>query len=132
MLDEAWSLLSDEGAARWLQGGFKLARARGVAHVLVLHRLSDLSAAGAAGSVTAAIATGLLRDVETAALFAQPPAEADALASLLSLSEAERHVVARLPRAMALWRVGASRSIVRHELAPGEDEVVDTDASMRG
>ena len=84
VLDEAWSLLSNEGAARWLQSGFKLARARGVAHVLVLHRLSDLGAAGATGSVTASIATGLLRDVETAILFAQPPAEAEAVQSYRS------------------------------------------------
>jgi type IV secretory pathway VirB4 component len=132
VLDEAWSLLSDEGAARWLQAGFKLARARGVAHVLVLHRLSDLAAAGADGSVTAAIAAGLLRDVETAVLFGQPPAEAIALAELLGLTAAERDVVARLPRGAALWRVGAARSVVRHVVSAPESALVDTDAAMRG
>ncbi len=132
VLDEAWSLLADEGAARWLQGGFKLARARGVAHVLVLHRLSDLAAAGADGSVTAAIAAGLLRDVETCVLFGQPPAEAAALAELLGLSGPERDVVARLPRGAALWRVGAARSIVRHVVAPAESAFIDTDTAMRG
>ena len=131
VLDEAWSLLANEGAARWLQSGFKLARARGVAHLLVLHRLSDLAAAGAQGSVTASIAAGLLRDVETSVLFAQPPSEAEALASMLGLTDAECHVVARLPRAAALWRVGASRSVVRHALAPGDRTVVDTDGAMR-
>ena len=132
VLDEAWSLLSDEGAARWLQAGFKLARARGIAHVLVLHRLSDLAAAGAEGSVTKAIAAGLLRDVESHVLFGQPPAEATALAELLGLTGPEREVVARLPRGAALWRVGAVRSVVRHAVAPGEVGVVDTDAAMRG
>lgn len=132
VLDEAWSLLADEGAARWLQGGFKLARARGIAHVLVLHRLSDLAAAGRDGSVTAAIAAGLLRDVETSVLFGQPPAEAGALAELLGLSGPEREVVARLPRGAALWRVGAVRSVVRHGVAPSESAFIDTDASMRG
>jgi len=132
VLDEAWSLLADEGAARWLQAGFKLARARGVAHVLVLHRLSDLAAAGPDGSVTAAIAAGLLRDVETCVLFGQPPAEAAALAELLGLTAAEREVVARLPRGAALWRVGSARSVVRHVVAPSEALLVDTDAAMRG
>ena len=132
VLDEAWSLLANEGAARWLQAGFKLARSRGVAHVLVLHRLSDLAAAGPTGSVTAAIAAGLLRDVETAVLFAQPAAEADALGALLGLTAAERHVVARLPRGAALWRVGSARSVVRHAVAPAEVALVDTDAAMRG
>jgi type IV secretory pathway VirB4 component len=132
VLDEAWSLLADEGAARWLQGGFKLARARGIAHVLVLHRLSDLHAAGPDGSVTAAIAGGLLRDVETCVLFGQPPAEAAALAELLGLTAPERDVVARLPRGAALWRVGAARSVVRHSVAPAESAFVDTDDAMRG
>jgi type IV secretory pathway VirB4 component len=132
VLDEAWSLLSSEGSARWLQSSFKLARARGVAHVLVLHRLSDLAAAGPSGSLTAALAAGLLRDVETAVLFAQPLAEAAALAELLGLTAAERDVVARLPRGVALWRVGRSRSVVRHALSEAEASFVDTDAAMRG
>lgn len=132
VLDEAWTLLANEGAARWLQAGFKLARSTGVAHVLVLHRLSDLAAAGPDGSVPASIAAGLLRDTETSVLFAQPRAELDALAGLLGLTDAERHVVGRLPRAAALWRVGAARSVVRHRLAPGEADLVDTDAAMRG
>lgn len=132
VLDEAWSILADEGAARWLQSSFKLARSRGIAHVLVLHRLSDLAAAGADGSVTSSIASGLLRDVETCVLFAQPSAELEALASLLGLTDAERDVVGRLPRGVALWRVGGARSVVRHELAPHEHALVDTDAAMRG
>jgi type IV secretory pathway VirB4 component len=131
VLDEAWSMLANEGSARWLQGSFKLARARGIAHVLVLHRLSDLAAAGAQGSVTAALAAGLLRDVETSVLFAQPPAEAEALTAMLALTGAEREVVARLPRGSALWRVGRTRSVVRHAVAPYERELIDTDDAMR-
>ena len=65
-------------------------------------------------------------------LFAQPPAEADALAAMLALTPSERDVVAHLPRAAALWRVGAARSVVRHALAPGDASFVDTDAAMRG
>ena len=125
VLDEAWSLLANEGAARWLQAGFKLARARGVAHVLVLHRLSDLAAAGPDGSVQSSIAAGLLRDVETSVLFAQPPSEAAALGELLGLTDTELDVVGRLGR-------GAARSVVRHVVGPGEAGFVDTDAAMRG
>ena len=132
VLDEAWSLLANEGAARWLQAGFKLARARGVAHVLVLHRLSDLAAAGPDGSVQSSIAAGLLRDVETSVLFAQPPSEAAALGELLGLTDTELDVVGRLGRGAALWRVGAARSVVRHVVGPGEAGFVDTDAAMRG
>ena len=38
VIDEAWAILRDEGALKWLQGSWKLARSRGVSHVLVLHR----------------------------------------------------------------------------------------------
>ena len=131
VLDEAWSLLANEGAARWLQAGFKLARSRGLAHVLVLHRLSDVAAAGAEGSITAAIAAGLVRDVETSVLFAQLPGEARALGEVLGLTPAELGAVVRLPRGVALWRVGRARSIVRHAVGPHEAVIVDTDASMR-
>lgn len=132
VLDEAWSLLAHESAARWLQASFKLARARGVAHVLVLHRLSDVRGAGADGSVTANLAAGLLRDIETAVLFAQTHAEAEALSELLALTDAERELVERLPRAFALWRVGRCRSVVHHQVAPHERPLIDTDARMRG
>jgi len=46
VLDEAWSVLADPHALRWLQGSWKLARAKGVSHVLVLHRWSDVAAVG--------------------------------------------------------------------------------------
>ena len=49
VLDEAWSLLADPHALRWLQGSWKLARAKGLSHVLVLHRWSDVAAAGDVG-----------------------------------------------------------------------------------
>ena len=133
MLDEAWSLLADEGAARWLQAGFKLARARGVAHVLVLHRLSDLAAAGADGSVTAAIAAGLLRDVETCVLFGQPPAEAAALADAARAQRRRSATSSRGSRGGR--RCGGSAPRARSSgtrVAPAESAFVDTDAAMRG
>jgi type IV secretory pathway VirB4 component len=50
VLDEAWALLSHLATARWLQSTFKLSRSYGVANVAVVHRLSDLKAAGQEGS----------------------------------------------------------------------------------
>jgi hypothetical protein len=50
VLDEAWALLAEAHAMRWLQGSWKLARARGLSHVMVLHRFSDVAAAGDQGS----------------------------------------------------------------------------------
>ena len=73
VVDEAWAVLHDLATARWLQATFKLARSLGVANVAVVHRLSDLRAAGAAGSAQQRLAEGLLADTETRVLFGQAP-----------------------------------------------------------
>ena len=44
VVDECWSLLGQDEAARFLQENWKLARARGVANVAVCHRVTDLGA----------------------------------------------------------------------------------------
>ena len=53
------------GIGEWLQQSFKLSRALGTQNVVVLHRLSDLHAAGAGGSRELRLAEGLLADAET-------------------------------------------------------------------
>jgi type IV secretory pathway VirB4 component len=131
VLDEAWALLGDADALHWLQGSWKLARARGLAHVLVLHRWSDTVAAGDAGSAQRARAEGVLRECETAWLFRQPPDEAREMTRALGLSDLESRYLTALPRGVALVRYGAHRSIVR--VRPNELDrlYVDTDAAMR-
>jgi type IV secretory pathway VirB4 component len=131
VIDEAWALLSDAAALRWLQGSWKLARAKGLSHVMVLHRWSDVATAGDAGSVERDRARGLLRECETAWLFRQPPDEAREMALALGLDPREENYLVALPKGVALVRYGAHRSIVRVE--PDERDLVfiDTDAAMR-
>lgn len=131
VLDEAWALLGDAHALRWLQGSWKLARARGLAHVLVLHRWSDVGAAGDAGSVQRERARGLLRECETAWLFRQPPDEAAEMARALGLTGLESRYLRQLPRGVALVRYGAHRSVVRVRPDGRDRGFVDTDAAMR-
>ena len=50
VFDEAWRALSVTGVGEWLQDAFKKSRSYGLQNVVVMHRLSDLAAAGAAGS----------------------------------------------------------------------------------
>ena len=50
VVDEAWRIFSHLGIGEWLQDSFKHSRAYGVQNVIVMHRLSDLRAAGAEGS----------------------------------------------------------------------------------
>jgi hypothetical protein len=131
VVDEAWAVLHDLGTARWLQAAFKLSRSLGVANVAVVHRLSDLRAAGADGSAQQRLAEGLLADAETRVVFGQPPSEADASADLLRLTSTERDLVGRLPRGVALWKVGDRSFLVEHTVGRMEAELVDTDAAMR-
>jgi type IV secretory pathway VirB4 component len=131
VLDEAWSLLADPHALRWLQGSWKLARAKGLSHVLVLHRWSDVAAVGDVGSVHRERAQGLLRECETAWLFRQPPDEAREMAVALGLHQREERYLAALPKGVALVRYGPQRSIVR--VRPDERDLafIDTDQAMR-
>ncbi len=131
VLDEAWALLSHLATARWLQATFKLSRSYGVANVAVVHRLSDLKAAGQEGSEQQRLAEGLLADAETRVVFGQAPGEAERAGELLGLSRNEQALICQLPRGVALWRVGQASFLVEHELCPEELALADTDGAMR-
>jgi len=127
VLDEAWFLLHQPATASWLQRQWKLARALGVANVAVLHRLSDLDAAGA----SAPLARGLVSDTQTKIVFSQPVAEATVLQAWLGLNEVEVDCVLGLPRGWALWMVGEHRFVVELEVQAAERALIDTDQAMR-
>jgi type IV secretory pathway VirB4 component len=131
VLDEAWALLGDDASLRWLQGSWKLARSRGISHVLVLHRWSDVASVGALGSAQRARAIGLLRESETTWLFRQPPDESTEMAAVLDLSARETQCLGELARCSALVRYGTARSLV--QLTPTERDArfVDSDEAMR-
>ncbi|MHB1503582.1 MAG: ATP-binding protein [Acidimicrobiales bacterium] len=132
VVDEAWAILGNLAVARWLQASWKLSRALGVANIAVLHRVSDLAAAGPVGSEQAGLAAGLLADSETRVIYGQSPGEVEHASSLLGLSPTEAELVARLRRGVALWKVGRRSFLVEHLLASGERRLVDTDGRMVG
>lgn len=130
VLDEGWRVASHIGVAEWLQQSFKLSRALGVQNVMVMHRLSDLGAAGAAGSREARIAEGLIADADTKVIYAQPPDQLEGLRNLLGLTSTELEIVPGLRRGEALWQVGRRSFLVQHRLSAAEGAIVDTDARM--
>jgi len=132
VMDEAWAILGNHGAAGFLRASFKLARAFGVANLAVVHRVSDLHGSGDAGSAARAVAEGLLADCETVVCYAQSASELDATRRALGLGEEEARLVGGLRRGVALWRVGSRSFLVEHHLAPGERRLVDTDAALLG
>jgi type IV secretory pathway VirB4 component len=131
VLDEAWVILRHLAIARWLRESWKLARAYGVQNIAVMHRLSDLTAAGDEGSEQVQLAKGLLEDSETRVIYRQSFGEVERARELLGLSQVEADQIPNLQRGEALWRVGQRSFIVQHRLSPLlERELVDTDANM--
>ena len=131
VIDEAWAILNDLATARWSQATFKLSRSLGVANVVVVHRVSDLRAAGADGSAQEKLAAGLLADSETRVVFGQPLGEARETSRMLGLGTTETELIASLPRGLALWRVGDRSHLVEHLLGEEERHLADPDAAMR-
>jgi type IV secretory pathway VirB4 component len=130
VMDESWRMFSHLAIASWMQQSFKLARSTGTMNVMVMHRLSDLGSAGAAGSHQVRLAEGLLADTETRVVYGQPPSEVDKARELLGLSDTEARLLPNLPRGQALWKVGTRSFLVEHRLSAAEAGLVDTDARM--
>jgi type IV secretory pathway VirB4 component len=129
-MDEAWKLLSNLATARWLQDSYKIARHHGVQNIAIVHRLSDLTAAGSADSEQVQLALGLLQDSQTQVIFQQPPGELARVRELLGLNQVEAELVSSLRTGTALWRVNRRSILVRHQLTEEEQWIVDTDQQM--
>lgn len=130
VFDEAWAILIRLATALWLQASFKLARARGLQNLAVLHRLSDLAAVGGEGSQQERVSRGLLSDVETAVMYRQSHSELEATKRFLGLSHAQGALLPQLERGVGLWRIGARVYLVWNRLGRIERMLVDTDARM--
>lgn len=131
LIDEAWALLQTVSTARWLQASYKLCRQYGVANIAAIHRLSDLSAAGADGTEQRELAKGLLADAETRVIYRQAPGEIAAARELLGLTDTEAALIPTLPAGVALWRVGGRSFVVEHRRAPVGPEMTITDTDGR-
>jgi hypothetical protein len=128
--DEAWRALAVPGAAEYYSSALKLSRDTGVQYVIALHRLSDLSATGDAGSRTQQLAEGLASEAAIRVIYRQAEREAPLTADSLQLSTTERALITQLGQGEALWRVGGQGFRVRHLIADAEWELVQTDQGM--
>jgi type IV secretory pathway VirB4 component len=131
VFDEAWRAISLIGVGEWLQDAFKKSRAYGLQNIVVMHRLSDLQAAGDAGSREVALAEGLLHDAQTRVVYRQTRDEVPRTEKVLGLSQLEAELVPDLAPGVALWRVGGRSFLVQHRLSDYEAPIVDTDGRMR-
>ena len=99
-------MFSVPGIGEWLRAQYKLSRSLGQQNIAVMHRFSDLSAAGDDGSRMAKLARGLIEDCQTFVLFRLEGDELKEAARILSLSDTERERVGNLQAGQALWKVG--------------------------
>ena len=128
--DEAWRALPIAGLGEYYQAAFKLGRQTGVQHWMVLHRLSDLDAAGDTGTRQQALAKGLLAETGTLIIYRQHPEEARRATPILGLTQTESERIAHYPQGVALWRIGGRSYEVRHARSERERELTATDAAM--
>lgn len=128
--DEAWRILSDPALLARMQAQWKLSRAWGIANLMVIHRLSDLEAAGAAGSKGRALAEGLLADCSTRIIYRQESDQIGAAGTLLGLTDVERAAIQELPLGRGLWRVRDRSFVVQHLMHTDELAAFDTNARM--
>lgn len=128
--DEAWRALPIAGLGDYYQAAFKLGRQTGVQHWMVLHRLSDLAAAGDEGTRQQALAKGLLAETGTVIVYRQHPEEIPRATSALGLSSTEAQRIGHYPQGVALWRIGGRSYEVRHVRSRQEIALTATDAAM--
>jgi hypothetical protein len=128
--DEAWRALPISGLGEYYQAAFKLSRDTGVQHWLVLHRPSDLRAAGDEGSRQQRLAEGLISDAATIVVYHTKPADLALTVEVFGLSSTEAETIGYLGQGEALWLVGGRSFLVRHVRSDIEIPLVATDAAM--
>ncbi|MGX9922942.1 ATP-binding protein [Streptomyces sp. NPDC002248] len=128
--DEAWRVMRHIGLLERMQAQWKLSRGLGIANWMIIHRLSDLLAAGSAGSRGRALAEGLLSDCSTRVIYRQEQDQLAAATTLLGLTGVEAQAVSALTRGRGLWKVAGRSFITQHILHPEERQLFDTDARM--
>ena len=128
--DEAWRALPVAGLGEYYQAAFKLSRDTGVQHWLVLHRPSDLRAAGDEGSRQQRLAEGLISDASTIVLYHTKAADIPLATELFGLSTTEAALIGSLSKGEALWLVGGRSFRVQHVISDVEWDLVRTDRAM--
>ncbi|HEY1713107.1 MAG TPA: hypothetical protein VGG07_09395 [Solirubrobacteraceae bacterium] len=128
--DEAWRVMQFRALLERMQSHWKLSRHWGIANMLVVHRLSDLSAVGDADSASRNLALGLLADCSTRITYTQEYDQAVRTGAEIGLSSTEIDQLPGLNRGEGLWRIGERAFVVRHDLTAEELELYRTDTRM--
>lgn len=126
--DEAWRVMSHPALLRRMDAHWRLARAYGIANMLIFHKISDLDNVGDAGSAMRALASSLLSNAETRIIYRQESDQLTGAAAALGLTGTETSLLPGLGVGQGLWRIKDRSFVVQHQLHPAEYELFDTSA----
>jgi hypothetical protein len=115
---------------RRMREQLKLARAVGIANVLVFHRFSDLAASGSADSEQVRIARGLIEDCGVRVSYRQATGSLEQAREFLGTSDVETDLLRYLRQGVGLWKIGNRSFVVKHQLSRYEAPMVHTDSRM--
>src|SRR5699024_1838768 len=130
--DEAWRLMGEPALLKRMDAHWRLARAYGIANLLIFHKLADLENVGDAGSAQRSLANSLLANAETRVIYRQESDQLGVTAKTLGLTGTEQALLPTLGTGQGLWRIKERAFVCQHQLHPAELAMFDTTARMSG
>ncbi|MGP5390309.1 ATP-binding protein [Glutamicibacter arilaitensis] len=128
--DEAWRMMAFPSLLRRMDAHWRLARAYGLANMLVFHKISDLENVGDHGSANRALANSLLANAETRIVYRQEQDQLASTATALGLTGTELGLLPGLGTGQGLWKIKDRSFVIQHQLHPDELELFDTTSRM--
>jgi hypothetical protein len=131
VFEECWDYFRYLDFGRMARKMLKLQRKRGSSQTFVVHRLTDMLAAGNAGSEQVALAQGLLADCAIWELYRQRPQDRVPLQQMCGLNEIELDTVTTLLRkGQALVKMGEASFVVQQIATKLEQRLVYTNSAV--
>lgn len=124
--DEAWRLMSQPALLRRMDAHWRLARAYGIANMMIFHKISDLDNVGDQGSAMRGLANSLLANAETRVIYRQESDQLGPTSAALGLTGTEQGLLPTLGVGQELWKIKGSSYVVQHQLHPSENRLFDT------
>ena len=130
--DEAWRLMSHPALLRRMDAHWRLARAYGIANMMIFHKITDLDNVGDQGSAMRSLANSLLANAETRIIYRQESDQLGATARALGLTGTEQSLLPGLGVGQGLWKIKGRSFVIAHQLHPAEFALFDTSSRAAG
>ncbi|MGO3180665.1 MAG: ATP-binding protein [Brevibacterium linens] len=124
--DEAWRVMSQPALLKRMDAHWRLARAYGIANMMIFHKISDLDNVGDQGSAMRGLANSLLANAETRVIYRQESDQLGPTSAALGLTGTEQGLLPTLGVGQGLWKIKGSSYVIQHQLHPAENRLFDT------